>query len=45
MSVCLSEDLSLPIVPECIMITHGAMNGLTTAFRTLMDPGDEIIVI
>lgn len=27
------------------MITHGAMNGLASAFRTLMDPGDEIILI
>ncbi len=45
LSVCLSEDLGRPISPACIMATHGAMNGLATAFRTLMDPGDEIIVI
>ena len=45
LSVRLSKDLGKTIPPECIMITHGAMNGLANAFRTLMDPGDEIILI
>ncbi len=41
----LSKDLGKAVAPECIIITHGAMNGLANAFRTLMDPGDEIIVV
>lgn len=45
LSVNLSKDLGKTVPPECIMITHGAMNGLASAFRTLMDPGDEIILI
>nr|WP_320190312.1 pyridoxal phosphate-dependent aminotransferase [uncultured Desulfobacter sp.] len=45
LSCCLSKDLGKPVPPECIIITHGAMNGLANAFRTLMDPGDEIIVV
>lgn len=45
LSVSLSKDLGKTVPPECIIVTHGAMNGLANAFRTLMDPGDEIIVI
>jgi aspartate/methionine/tyrosine aminotransferase len=45
LSVRLSKDLGKAVPPECIIITHGAMNGLANAFRTLMDPGDEIIVV
>ena len=45
LSVSLSKDLGKPVPPERIVITHGAMNGLANAFRTLMDPGDEIILI
>ena len=43
----LSEDLSLrtgmEIPRDSILVTHGAMNGLTAAFRTLLEPGDEVI--
>ncbi|WP_320042336.1 pyridoxal phosphate-dependent aminotransferase [uncultured Desulfobacter sp.] len=45
LSCCLSKDLGKSVPPECIIVTHGAMNGLANAFRTLMDPGDEIIVV
>lgn len=45
LSASLSKDLGKTVPPECIIITHGAMNGLANAFRTLMDPGDEIIVV
>jgi len=45
LSACLSKDLGKTVPPGCIIITHGAMNGLANAFRTLMDPGDEIILI
>ena len=45
LSVRLSKDLGKTVPPECIIITHGAMNGLANAFRTLMYPGDEIILV
>lgn len=45
LSGSLSKDLGKTVGSECIIITHGAVNGLANAFRTLMDPGDEIIII
>ena len=39
----LRESSGLPFEPEDIALTPGAFGALATAFRTLLDPGDEVI--
>lgn len=45
LSASLSKERGRFIPPSAILVTHGAMNGLAAAFRTLLEPGDEVIVI
>ncbi len=39
----LRESSGLPFEPEDIALTPGAFGALATAFRTLLDPGDEVV--
>jgi aspartate aminotransferase len=34
----------LDVTPEHVVVTHGAMNGLTLVFQALLGPGDELLV-
>lgn len=34
----------LPTSPDRVVVTHGAMNGITLALQTLLGPGDELLV-
>jgi aspartate/methionine/tyrosine aminotransferase len=44
----LADHLSMvterPVTPSMILVTHGAMGALSAAFRTLLEPGDEVLV-
>jgi aspartate/methionine/tyrosine aminotransferase len=41
----LSLQTGLPVSPSMVLITHGAMGGLSAAFRTLLEPGDEVLLM
>ncbi len=41
----LSSKTSLSVTPPMILITHGAMGALTAAFRTLLEPGEEVLLM
>ena len=43
LSQSLSQRTGRQIPKDSILVTHGAMNGLAAAFRTLLEPGDEAI--
>jgi aminotransferase len=45
LSVHLSWEINASVPVSSIQVTHGAMGGLTAAFRTLLEPGDQVIVI
>lgn len=45
LSVHLSQETRLLIPPSSILVTHGAMGGLTAAFRTLLEAEDQVIVV
>jgi aspartate aminotransferase len=38
----LSNELSLQFGPDEVLVTNGGMHALSIAFRTLIDPGDEV---
>lgn len=44
LSEFLNETRAMPIRPENILITRGAQMGLYVAARTLINPGDEVVV-
>lgn len=39
------RETAQPVTPSSILVTHGAMGALTSALRTLLDPGEEAILI
>jgi aminotransferase len=41
----LSREIKAPVPVPSILVTHGAMGGLTAAFRTLLEPEDQVIVV
>ncbi len=41
----LSTDTEQPVTPSMILVTHGAMGALSAAFRTLLEPGEEVLVM
>jgi aspartate/methionine/tyrosine aminotransferase len=41
----LSREIKTPIPAASILVTHGAMGSLTAAFRTLLEPDDQVILI
>lgn len=41
----LKEDSGLPFTEKHIVMTVGAGGGLNVVFKTLLDPGDEVIVL
>ncbi len=41
----MTHELGVDILPTSVLITTGAMGALLAAFRTLLDPDDEVIVI
>ena len=41
----LSQEIKTPVPVSSILVTHGAMGGLTSAFRTLLEPDDQVIVM
>jgi aminotransferase len=45
LSVHLTREVHAPVSSASILVTHGAMGSLTAAFRTLLEPGDEVILI
>lgn len=40
----LESHYGLPLRPENLLITSGGMGALTALFRTVLDPGDEVLV-
>lgn len=40
----LSETQGIQIFPEQVVMTCGAAGGLNVVFKTLLDPGDEVII-
>ena len=40
----LSTATGRPVTPAMVLVTHGAMGGLSAAFRTLLEPGDEVLL-
>lgn len=45
LAVKLQEDNQLHVDTEQVMVTNGATNGLSATAMTLLDPGDEVIVL
>jgi aspartate/methionine/tyrosine aminotransferase len=41
----LSTTSGRPVTPAMILVTHGAMGALSAAFRTLLEPGDEVLLL
>jgi len=41
----LSTPTGSPVIPSMILVTHGAMGALSAAFRTLLEPGEEVLVM
>lgn len=41
----LSREIKTPVPVSSILVTHGAMGSLTAAFRTLLKPDDQVIVV
>ncbi len=41
----LSLQSGLPVRPESIVMTSGAAGALNVVFKTLLDPGDEVLVL
>jgi len=41
----ISREIKVPVPSSSILVTHGAMGGLTAAFRTLLKPDDQVIVV
>lgn len=44
----IAQDLARrgrPVARECLQVTAGGTNGLDLAARTLLDPGDEVLVL
>jgi len=41
----LSISTGRPVTPSMVLVTHGAMGALSAAFRTLLEPGDEVLVM
>jgi len=41
----LEEDISLPFRPEHIVMTCGAGGGLNVVLKTILNPGEEVIVL
>lgn len=41
----LSKKTCLSVTSSMILITHGAMGALSAAFRTLLEPGDEVLLM
>jgi aspartate/methionine/tyrosine aminotransferase len=44
LSAHLSREIKSSVPVSSILVTHGAMGSLTAAFRTLLEPGDQVIV-
>ena len=42
LSVHLSREIKSSVPISSILVTHGAMGVLTAAFRTLLEPGDQV---
>ena len=40
----LSTATGRPVTPSMILVTHGAMGALSAAFRTLLEPGEEVLL-
>ena len=40
-----SAEQGLAIGPECIVMTVGAAGGLNVALKSILDPGDEVVVL
>ena len=40
----LSPATGRPVTPAMILVTHGAMGALSAAFRTLLEPGEEVLL-
>jgi aspartate/methionine/tyrosine aminotransferase len=45
LSRSMSQEMGASVTPSSIVITTGAMGALLAAFRTLLDPDDEVIVL
>lgn len=45
LSRTISVTTGIPTPPSSIIITHGGMGSLTAAFRTILEPGDQVILI
>ncbi len=41
----LSNELAAKIQPDSILVTHGAMGALAASLRTLLEQGDEVLVM
>jgi aspartate aminotransferase len=44
-SSALSERLGLDLDPDDVFLTRGASSGLSLAVRTVVDPGDEVVMM
>jgi aspartate/methionine/tyrosine aminotransferase len=40
----MGESYGLAVAPENLMVTTGGMGALTAVFRTILNPGDEVLV-
>ena len=38
------QSMGIDLPPNQFLVTHGGMGSLTAAFRTLLEPGDEVII-
>lgn len=45
LSETLTRDLGTPVPPSAILITHGGMGALTGALRTLLEQGDQVLLV
>ena len=40
----IQKNMGIELPPDQFLVTHGGMGSLTAAFRTLLEPGDEVII-
>ncbi len=44
LAVSASNATGIPVTPSSILITHGGMGALTAALKTILEPGDQVIL-
>jgi aspartate/methionine/tyrosine aminotransferase len=44
LALSISNATGIPVTPSSILITHGGMGALTATLKTILEPGDQVIL-